>query len=91
MTNAERLLKELGLDIKELVPDKAWKIKPMDFMSEIYILLVDEEIEFSMFIWKNDSIQKECRFKEYANITGVYSFLYNYDKNNLKNYRHESH
>ena len=85
MSDAERLLKELGLDFKELTKDKAWKIKPLDFMSNIYIVLVDEDTEFSMFIWKNESIQKECKFKNVANITDVYSFLYNYDKQNLKN------
>lgn len=85
MSDAERLLKELGLNIKCLVKDKAWQIKPMDFMSNIYIMLVDEDIEFSMFIWKNDAPQKECKFKEVSNITDIYSYLYNYDKNNLKN------
>jgi hypothetical protein len=37
-----------------------------------------------MFIWKDKSIQKECEFNVVGNITDIYSYLYNFDKNNLQ-------
>jgi hypothetical protein len=85
MSDSERILKELGLDIKCLVKDKAYEITPLDFLSKIKIVLVDEEIEFCMFIWKDGAIQKECRFTQVGNITDLYSYLYNYDSKNFKN------
>lgn len=85
MTKAERLLKDLGLDYETLIKDNAWSISPLDFMSKIKIVLTIEYGKYHMFIWKNDTIQKECLFDEVSNITDVYSFLYNYDKNNLIN------
>jgi hypothetical protein len=84
ITKAEKILKELNLDYKQIVKDTAWSISPLDFMCDIKIVLVDEDIEYSMFIWKHKFIQKECKFKEVGNITDVYSYLYNFDKNNLQ-------
>ena len=88
ITRAEKLLKQLGLDYEVLVEDEAFSIKPLDFLTEIRIVLVREDAEYSMFIWKNNIIQKECKFIEVSNITDVYSYLYKYDKNNLKNKKH---
>lgn len=86
MTRAEEILKQLELDYEAIIKDGAWKIKPKDFLSDIYIMLVIGDDNYSMFIWKDETILHECKFKEVSNITDVYSFLYNYDLNNLKNY-----
>lgn len=87
ITKAEKILKELGLDYKPLIKDKAFVISPLDFMCNIKIVLVNEQPNgYSMFIWKDwdvQAIQKECKFDEPGNITDIYSYLYNYDKNNL--------
>lgn len=84
MTKAERLLKQLGLDYEVLIEDEAFKISPLDFTTKVKIILVIGE-EYSMFIFKDEQIQKECKFKEYSSITSTYSYLYTYDKNNFKN------
>lgn len=89
MTKAEEILKQLDLDYQAIVKNGAWMIRPLDFMSEIKIMLVIGDCSYSMFIWKDKVIQKECKFKEVGNITDIYSFLYNYDKNNLKNKTNE--
>lgn len=85
MTKAEEILKQLNLDYETLVKNGAWKISPLDFLSKIKIILVIGDDYYSMFIWKNNMIQHECKFKEVSNITDIYSFLYNYDNQNLKN------
>jgi hypothetical protein len=90
ITKAEKILKELNLDYKQIVKDRAWSISPLDFMCDIKIVLVRKtselitKPEYSMFIWKDKSIQKECEFNVVGNITDIYSYLYNFDKNNLQ-------
>ena len=89
ITKAEQMLKDLELDYQELVKDNAWSITPLDFLSKIKIVLVREEPQlYCMFIWKNETIVIEQKFKHPASITDVYSFLYSYDLNNFKNKKH---
>ena len=84
MKRSQEILNQLDLDYKVLVRDSSYMISPMDFLCDIKIILIDNTDSFTMFIWKDNEIQKECVFKEVGNITDIYSYLYNYDKNNLK-------
>ncbi len=86
MIKAEKLLKNLDLRYKVLVPDVGFEISPMDFMCDIKIILIVLDVKkYKMFIWKNKRIQENQEFTEYGNITDIYSYLYNFDKNNLIN------
>lgn len=84
MRRSQEILNQLELDYVVLEKDSAFQINPMDFLCDIKIILIDNGFEYIMFIWKNGNIQKEETFKEAGNITDVYSYLYNYDKKNLK-------
>jgi len=88
MTKAEEILKQLDLDYETVDKDESWIITPKDFLSEIKIVLIvdlSKSVPYTMFIWKDDSVQKECKFNLAGNITDIYSFLYNYDFKNFKN------
>jgi len=87
MLDSERLLKELDLDYKSIVKDVAWVIKPKDFLCKSKILLISKnKFEHEMMLLdENDNIIESDEFTEVANITDVYSYLYNYYNKNLKN------
>ena len=87
MTDSERIMKALELDFEELVKDSSWQITPKDFLCNIKIILIENPNEFEMFIWNLDTeaVGKSVKFSYAAEITGEYSFLYNFNKKNLKN------
>lgn len=84
MTRAEEIIKQLDLNFDTLVKDVAWNLKPKDFLCKASILLIDCGDKYQMLLMKNDDIITEIEFIEVGNITNNYSYLYNYDKNNLK-------
>jgi len=85
MTRAEEVLKFLELDYRELVQDKAWVIKPLDFMIDFQIVLtMEHKYSYEMFIWEMDEVINPIKFKIADNICDVYSKLYNFKKKNCE-------
>lgn len=84
MTRAEEILKFLELDYKTVSPDAVFKIRPLDFMVNMDIVLVVKNTNsYEMFIWEDYKIVNPIRFTVPEGICDAYSLLYNFKAKQL--------